>query len=177
MKKLSAKKIVFRYALLILVCATIFWFSSNNGEDSGGQSGRIVDFICGIFFPDMDMLSAERQLAIRDILTVAVRKGAHLFVYTLLGAVSFAAFFPLRKKGLRYIMSVCFAFLYACTDELHQELVPDRTGKISDVLIDTFGAAAGAFVILCVIIVIEGLKRDNGSAEGRSGDTEKMYEK
>lgn len=155
MKKLSAGKIIFRYLLLAAVCIVIFWFSSNNGEDSTSQSDKAVDMICRIFFPDMYMIDEARRLAIRDILSVCVRKAAHLSVYTLLGAIAYAAFFPVRNQAARLFCSVGFTFFYACTDEIHQLFVPDRTGKISDVFIDTFGGFVGAFVVFVIVSVVE----------------------
>lgn len=174
MKKLSTGKIIFRYALLAGVCILIFWFSSNNGENSTSQSGRIVDLICKIFFPDMELTEPARQLAIKDILSVCVRKAAHLSVYMLLGAISFAAFFPIRRKGIRTLAAVIFTFLYACTDEIHQIFVPDRTGKISDVIIDTFGGAVGALAVLILVIVMEAARIIRENEKQKSAETEKL---
>lgn len=172
MKKLSTGKIIFRYALLAGVCMVIFWFSSNNGEDSTSQSSFVVDFICRIFFPDMDMVEPARQLAIIDILSVCVRKAAHLSVYMLLGALSFAAFFPVRKKWVRMLLAVMFTFVYACTDEIHQMFVPYRTGKISDVIIDTFGGTVGAAAVLIFVIVIEAARIIRENEKQRSSESE-----
>ncbi len=168
MKKISTGKIIFRYAALAVVCILIFWFSSNSGENSTFQSGRVVDLICSIFFPDMEMTEPARQLAIIDILSVCVRKAAHLSVYMLLGAISFAAFFPVRRKGVRMLVAVIFTFVYACTDEIHQLYVLDRTGKISDVVIDTFGGIAGAAIMLMLVIVIDAARiiRENEKRKG-----------
>lgn len=155
MKKLSAGKIIIRYTLLAAVCAVIFWFSSNNGEDSTYQSSRIVDLICRIFFPDINLLEPARAMAIQDMLTVLVRKAAHFSIYTLLGALAFAAFFPVRYKSLRFLFSISFVFLYACTDEFHQTFISDRTGKFSDVIIDLCGGTLGAFIILAAVMLLE----------------------
>ncbi|MDO4944268.1 MAG: VanZ family protein [Ruminococcus sp.] len=173
MKKLSAGKIIFRYALLAGVCVLIFWFSSNNGENSTSQSSRVVDLICRIFFPDMDQTEPARQLALIDILSVCVRKAAHLSVYMLLGALSFAAFFPVRRKGVRMLMAVLFTFVYACTDEIHQIFVPDRTGKISDVIIDTFGGTVGAAAVLILVVVIDAARIIRENEKLKATETEK----
>lgn len=156
--KMSKGKIFFRYGLLILVCLVIFWFSSNNGTDSTSQSSRVVNFLSRIFFPDLEYVDAQRQLAITDMLTVLVRKGAHFTIYTLLGGLSFCAFFQIRKMGLRYFFAVLFTFLYACGDEIHQTFVSDRTGKFSDVIIDTIGGALGSVIVLLIVTFIAARK-------------------
>jgi VanZ family protein len=86
-----------------------------------------------------------------------------------LGAISFAAFFPMRNKALRLFTSVGFCFLYACTDEIHQTFIPDRAGKFSDVLIDTCGSTFGAVIMLILVIVIEawGIIRENKKNGGK----------
>lgn len=156
MYKSGKWKVIFRYSLLIILCGVIFWFSSNNGQASSSQSGRVVDLICRIFFPKMDNLSNERQFAIIEILTVIVRKAAHFSIYALLGGIAFAAFFfPVKNKAKRLLYSVIFVFLYACTDEFHQVFISERTGRISDVIIDTVGGTLGALIIFGVIAVIE----------------------
>lgn len=163
MNKLTKGKIFLRYSLLFLVCCVIFWFSSNNGTNSTSQSSKVVDLLCKIFFPDLSSLDIQRQLAITDMLTVLVRKFAHFSVYTLLGGLAFCAFFQIRKTWLIYILAVLFTFLYACGDEIHQIFVADRTGKISDVFIDTTGGCIGALIVLIIISFVTARKiiKDN----------------
>ena len=47
----------------------------------------------------------------------------------------------------RLLLSIFLAFLYACTDEIHQLFVPGRSGEIKDVCIDTCGAFIGALIV------------------------------
>ena len=44
------------------------------------------------------------------------------------------------------LLSIFLAFLYACSDEVHQLFVAGRSGQASDVLLDTFGAMVGVGV-------------------------------
>mgnify|MGYP001948405098 CR=1 FL=1 len=41
------------------------------------------------------------------------------------------------------LLSIFLAFLYACSDEVHQLFVAGRSGQVSDVLLDTIGASVG----------------------------------
>lgn len=157
-KAKNTSKIIIRYLLLVTVCVTIFWFSSNNGEDSTSQSNFIVNKITGIFFPSFYSYDVNARLALHDILTVFVRKGAHFAVYTLLGMLGYASFFQIKKLWLRYGCAVGFVFLYACTDEIHQMFVSERTAKISDICIDTIGGLLGALIIMFFIVFIKAVK-------------------
>ena len=51
------------------------------------------------------------------------------------------------KSGLTVFIAFGFAFIFACTDEIHQLFVPGRSGRIGDVLIDSRGAVVGGSII------------------------------
>lgn len=68
---------------------------------------------------------------------VALRKGAHLLEFAILGALL------VRATGL-VAPAVALGVVYAATDELHQHFVPGRDGNLVDVAIDALGLAAGA---------------------------------
>ena len=48
-------------------------------------------------------------------------------------------------------MSILGSFIYACSDEVHQLLVPGRSGQICDVLLDTIGACIGVLLFTFII--------------------------
>ena len=77
-----------------------------------------------------------------------VRKSAHLTVYAVLAALWFRA---LRKSGVRLPVALLFSLVisFSCgaLDEFHQSLEAGRTPKVTDVFIDTTGAAAALFLI------------------------------
>jgi VanZ family protein len=73
-----------------------------------------------------------------------VRKAAHVTEYAILGVLVMRALedehTSLARLALR-ALPLCAG--YAALDELHQTLVPTRTGAVLDVLLDSAGAAAG----------------------------------
>lgn len=73
-----------------------------------------------------------------------VRKLAHFTEYAVLGMLVVRALdeggTPFRRVAVR-ALALCAG--YAVLDELHQTLVPTRTGAVLDVLLDSAGAAAG----------------------------------
>ena len=113
----------------------IFYLSHQTGEGSGSLSGSITERI--IAFLRLDNVDI-------DFLHFLVRKGAHLFSYFVLGILLVNAF---RMSGMvagkYYYLSLAICVIYAMTDELHQLLVPGRSGQVRDVLIDSVGALIG----------------------------------
>jgi VanZ family protein len=78
-----------------------------------------------------------------------IRKAAHFGSYALLAAFLVYALGGCGRSNRRLLFAILIAFLYACTDELHQSFTPGRTAMVQDVLLDTIGAACGAaFTIL-----------------------------
>lgn len=77
-----------------------------------------------------------------------LRKCCHLTEYAILGLLIFRALSHSRTdlppwSWPRVGGTLLMVFLYAATDEYHQNFVPTRTPLFSDVCIDTGGAAAG----------------------------------
>jgi VanZ family protein len=68
-------------------------------------------------------------------------KSFHLIEYAVLGVLLLYA-----TRKLKF--AVLIAYLYACTDELHQFFTPGRTSKFTDTLIDLLGITIGAFIFL-----------------------------
>ena len=117
------------FIAIILWMALIFWFSSAGHEVSSGQSERVarsVQYITNISFSE-----------------AVVRKAAHVFLYFVLGILLTLL---VRTYRIRW-RAVGIACAYAATDETHQSLVGGRSGQVSDVLLDTAAACAGAVVI------------------------------
>lgn len=68
-----------------------------------------------------------------------VRKLAHLGEYAVLGALA-------GRAAGRPLPALALGAAYAATDEWHQTFVPGRSGQAADVLLDSAGAAAGAWL-------------------------------
>lgn len=111
-----------KYVFTILSLANmglIFYFSSQNGEQSTMTSAWFLQFLPFSMF--------------------VVRKLAHFTIYALLGFNTFYMYkgYGLKKYGL-FAFITCV--LYACSDEWHQSFVSGRSPQIRDVCIDSLGA-------------------------------------
>ena len=107
-------------------------------------------------FPDIGLDTLQ---TIHGIL----RKVAHVTEYAVLGALNCNAFRCQEPDwtGPRLIrVSLVLALACALVDEGHQKLVPERTGSLCDVLLDTAGAALGTWVVVRSGAVRVGLESD-----------------
>jgi VanZ family protein len=82
------------------------------------------------------------------------RVSGHLLAYAALAGTSLLALSWGRHPRLRdAVIALGISVLYGLSDELHQSYVPDRMGRIDDVITDTVGALIGiglAWVALTV---------------------------
>ena len=136
-----SKKII--KGIVVLLCMMIiFFFSTDNSVESTKKSEGVIIEVTNLL--GMDSLTKKQQQEIIDMFFVPVRKSAHFFIYFVLGITLISFFrefsFPIWKL---LFLSLFLAFLYACTDEVHQLFVLGRSGQFSDVLIDTSGAMFG----------------------------------
>lgn len=91
-------------------------------------------------------LSAQPGVEDLSAFDVVLRKLAHVTEYALLTALWCWALAPsLRRRALP--AAVLIAFLYACSDELHQTFVDGRHGTPVDVAIDSVGIAIASLLI------------------------------
>lgn len=100
--------------------ALIFWLSS--------QSDLV----------DLDNQAEERLLY----------KTSHMIAYGTLVWLWWRALAPQRQLTWSNLsMALAFTVLYGISDEIHQLYVPDRHGRVADVLFDTAGALAMILLI------------------------------
>lgn len=150
-----------RIVLLILLFGTfyiIFGFSSQDGEESGGISSRVTEFILEKSNTYKN-IEENRQDEIFERTEKIIRKIAHLSIYALVGSLlmGLVSTFKLKEKT-RILISLILGVLYAASDEIHQLFSPGRSAQITDVYIDTLGILVGIFVILLFIKVFEKIK-------------------
>ena len=125
--------------LIIFWMGLIFSFSSDNADQSNKKSdGIIITMVEAFYGRDLSIDEKDKWI---NYLVVPVRKGAHVGVYFILGllVVSFInELYLFNYKTILIAGGVCL--LYACSDEIHQLLVPGRSGQVKDVLLDFLGS-------------------------------------
>lgn len=124
----------------------IFFWSTDLG--SADRSGDLLRRVIAWLMPDLAATLSQEQLR---LLNGLIRKTGHVAEYFVLACLLVRAQQSGQQRiALRTLVySAVAAAAVACLDELYQSLMPSRTAALRDVLIDTFGAAAGC--IACAV--------------------------
>ena len=153
--KISKSRLALRvlfWGIAAAIMLTIFLFSSQSGSDSTSTSSGLIVRLLKAFYPNFNGMDALAQQDVIDSFQLLVRKGAHFSIYALLGAAtSCAVLTHFWAHKVRFVTSFAICAVYAASDEVHQLFIPDRSGAVLDVVIDSCGALLGiAFVLLLV---------------------------
>lgn len=137
---------------VIIMAFGIFGFSSQDGEESGGLSRKVSVLVIESIdhIPTIHMNPDQKEQYTKAI-EYPIRKCAHMTEYAILCSFIYLAFTidGISKIKSRFL-ALCGAVVFACTDEIHQLYVPDRSGRFTDVLVDTAGCIIGLFI--CYLI-------------------------
>lgn len=128
----------------------IFWLSATPAEESTDMSLSAGSIVAKILNPNFDELTESEQKAFVEKIDHPVRKSAHAGEYALLGMLFMGSLGAYRAGGRRIIAAWVCTSVYAATDEIHQLFVAGRSCQISDVMLDSAGAAAG-ILLYCTV--------------------------
>ena len=161
MKKIKIKKITLLRILLFVLIATwailVFAFSNQSGEESTGLSRMVAQKVSSIN-PDAQFLFRDDYKA--EIAEPYIRKLAHFSEYGLGGVLFMCLFLTYEWSDRKRIgISILFGVWYAAFDEVHQLMVPDRSGNILDVGIDMLGFSTGVIFAMLVYKIILSIKQ------------------
>ena len=163
--ELKKKKLYTIVAVILLTAmyVIIFLFSAESGEESAGFSGRIADWIYGIYYKLIrtSRVGTVTVMQHASPLEAIIRKLAHFTEYLCVGFLSYGIMYMwYQPKWKGRVLVVFQVFISGALDELHQYFVPGRAAMFKDVLIDTMGGMAG---ILLFVLWLDGKKiiRDN----------------
>ena len=119
---------------VIIIMLLIFYLSKDASTASDYKSNGIVDYIVNLFnLKNIDSF----------YLNILIRKIAHFSIYFLLGFFVINALYKTADISFYsiFVYSLLICILYACSDELHQFLVPGRSCEIKDIIIDSSGSS------------------------------------
>lgn len=143
--------------LPVLICLLVIARESTDSfasEYTAGPLRRAFMYVFGYVSP-------ERWVVVHHYM----RKTGHFMGYGFTGLAWLRAWLliwliPLRRQGawlwrcVGLLLGLFCTTLTACVDELHQTYIPSRTGLMSDVCLDTAGAAALMTLLAIVWITI-----------------------
>ena len=162
---MTARRTIF-ILLSLLIVVFIFLNSAQVSTDSTGRSRIVTEMLIKLFVRDYESLSGSEQTALIDRFEHAVRKLAHFCEYAALGFVLTLCFFEFPKLGgtahNAIMCAVAVCCVYAISDEIHQMFVAGRTAKVTDMLIDTAGAALASLIATWLHLTLKRIreKRD-----------------
>lgn len=141
------------WVLLIAWMILIFLMSHQPGEISSSQS----DLLLKVF----SLIGIELNDYFGELATFIVRKAAHFSEYMILFFLAYNVSIKYTREKQVRLFLIIFIFLYACTDEFHQNFIPGRNMAFKDVLIDTIGGIVG-YIIITIIDKFK-LRKGKGS--------------
>lgn len=151
--KRTKLRCVITFVPMIIMMIIIFLFSAKNGTESSKTSGETVSVMITFFekIPVLQLESLDRA-ALSALMELPVRKMAHMLEYAVLLATIYIPIninfqITLRNKA---IISYIIAVLYAASDEIHQLFVVGRSGRVTDVLIDSIGVTVSLVILVLI---------------------------
>lgn len=114
------------------------------------------------------LLSAQSGLRVSEDVSVEkpFRVSAHLVAFAgLAGLLLFALARGGRPAWWHAAIALVVTVGYGATDELHQSFVPDRAGRVDDLIVDTIGAGIG-LAIAWVVLTVRARVREAGTPAG-----------
>ena len=134
----------------------IIIFSASSDASSVAHTSQLIDPFCKWFWSGI----TREQL---DTIHLVVRKGAHLTEFAFLALLLLRALSLNRGDFRKWISSAwVLATAYAASDEFHQSFIPNRNGCVTDVMIDSAGAALG--LLGCFLVLNARSKADRKPA-------------
>ena len=143
----NKKRFIIWSIITVLIMLIIFFMSAKPAVDSQDQSDFVLDLLHSI-----GLAKGVTDSAVPFFWIISIRKIAHMLEYFALGFAMNIAVYNVREFSNKStaVISMVIAYLYSCTDEIHQVFVPGRAGMIEDTLIDLFGIAV-AILLLTII--------------------------
>lgn len=155
-------KICISWVLVVLYLAMIFYFSGQDGTSSHKVSFKLLQYIKLLIILMPEWLQ-DCLAGIYYNTEFLLRKAAHFTEYFILSLLFYRAMSVSGVKARKgMLITLVFCFLYAVSDEVHQIFVPGRVFAVTDILIDTLGAALGVAIIYARRIVLAGKKQKTG---------------
>lgn len=146
------KKRLFYFLPLLLWMGLIFHLSGGAGANDNSLPliGRLLERAVPGLWARLDAQNI-------DDINFIFRKTAHISEYFALTLWAFRALqYGAPRLSLKGVaLGAGVAFLYACTDELHQAFVPRRTSSFGDVMVDSIGIALAC----CLVLLWKGHQR------------------
>ncbi len=161
---MNLKKII-SIMVVLMWMSVVFYFSNQQGEGSGNTSRTVSKIIVNIIDIQKQYTSQQTEELIQ-IVEPIIRKIAHYTIYAIGGlAIANCVYQFFNKENIMIGISMTIGVLYAISDEIHQFIIPGRSGNIKDVVIDSLGIVTGIIVFLLTKEIYKKIKCKEGNRE------------
>lgn len=166
-EKIVTKKNVIKMILIVLLVSlfgVIFGFSNQDGEKSTSVSRGITEKVTEHIEEIQKLEGPQKENALLRIEAV-IRKIAHFSLYTLVGILVMGLMQTYNlEKNNKILCTLGIGIIYAISDEVHQIFIPERTAKVSDVMIDSSGVLLGIGIVLLVLKIVKSIIKNKEKA-------------
>lgn len=167
-RKIIKKFIV--YGVFIIWFVIVYFFSNQNGAESGKVSEKVtrkilqtkdsLEIVADVYEPNNEIVIKKNEnnpitKKRIDKWEVPVRKLAHFVLFFCGGIIILVMFkYGIELKNNLVLCSISLGLLIACSDEFHQLYSLNRTPQLFDVFIDLLGVVAGVliFKVFCYFL-------------------------
>ena len=155
-----------RILLLILLIADMVFIFHNSAQVaaiSSSASQSVTQMVAPVIVPNYNNLNETEKLQTVASLEAVLREAAHLLQFVPMGFALYLLLLsvesPYNLRKLRIPVTLCFGFLYAVSDEVHQLFVPGRSFQFFDIFMDTCGVALGCLSGIILIWIVKSVKK------------------
>lgn len=132
----------------------MFWFSNQQGIGSSSTSKKVSEIIVNIIDINKQYSDTQKEEII-EVIEPIIRKLAHYTFYAIGGILIANCVYQFCSEEKRVITtSAIIGIVYATSDEIHQLMVPGRSGNVKDVIIDSIGILTGIALFLLLKEII-----------------------
>lgn len=127
-----------------------FGFQNQQGTGSSSTSKKVSEIIVNMIDIKQQYSDAKKEEIIKAVEPV-IRKLAHYTFYAIGGILIINCVYQFcNKEKYLILISTIVGITYATSDEIHQLMVPGRSGNIKDVMIDSIGILTGIALFLLI---------------------------
>lgn len=150
------------FSIILLVCwmGLIFYFSHQTAEKSSSVSGKVVEKVSQVVYPNYEDLTEDEKHEVVASLQGVVRTLAHFCIYGGLGFFAYLAFVSYvtlkYKTRIFWMLETCL--LYAASDEYHQTFIEGRSMQVSDIVVDFLGSLIAILICIMFALAIKPLR-------------------
>lgn len=161
---MKIKKVI--YVILVIIWMSVmFGFSNQQGTGSSSTSKKVSQIIVNIIDINKQYSDTQKEEII-EVIEPIIRKLAHYTFYAIGGILIANCIYQFCNKEKRVIIiSAIIGIAYATSDEIHQLMVPGRSGNIKDVIIDSIGILTGIALFLLAKEIIKRLLETKGKTK------------